>query len=99
MSQQRVAFAAAELPDGGRHTITVDRREICVFNVDGRLFALRNVCPHEQAPLCFGAIAPTNESDTVGEYRLWSGGPILMCPWHRYEYDLETGRNLVEPDR
>jgi nitrite reductase/ring-hydroxylating ferredoxin subunit len=35
----------------------------------------------------------------VGEYRLRAGAPVLACPWHRYEYDLATGRSLVEPDR
>jgi nitrite reductase/ring-hydroxylating ferredoxin subunit len=72
---------------------------LCVFDVEGTLYALRNVCPHEQAPLCRGAIMATNDADAVGEYRLRAGAPVLACPWHRYEYDLATGRSLVEPDR
>jgi nitrite reductase/ring-hydroxylating ferredoxin subunit len=97
--QKRFAFPAGELPADSRRTITVEKREICVFDVGGRLYALRNICPHQQAPLSYGAIAATNESDLVGEYHLRAGSPVLTCPWHRYEFDLETGCNLVEPDR
>ena len=24
---------------------------------------------------------------------------MLRCPWHQYEYDLETGRCLADPER
>ena len=29
-------------------------RSIGVFNISGEYFAVRNVCPHQQAPLCEG---------------------------------------------
>ena len=41
-----------EIPDREALIVDVNRRSIGVFNVDGRLYAVRNVCPHKQAPLC-----------------------------------------------
>jgi 3-phenylpropionate/trans-cinnamate dioxygenase ferredoxin subunit len=24
---------------------------------------------------------------------------VIRCPWHGWEFDLESGRSLLEPDR
>ena len=24
---------------------------------------------------------------------------VIRCPWHGWEFDLETGRSLLEPER
>jgi 3-phenylpropionate/trans-cinnamate dioxygenase ferredoxin subunit len=24
---------------------------------------------------------------------------VIRCPWHGWEFDLDTGRSLLEPDR
>jgi nitrite reductase/ring-hydroxylating ferredoxin subunit len=24
---------------------------------------------------------------------------VLRCPWHGWEYDISTGRNLIDPSR
>ena len=47
---------AAELPPGGRKLVTVEGREIGVFNVEGWLHALSNRCPHGGAAICAGTI-------------------------------------------
>jgi nitrite reductase (NADH) small subunit len=26
-------------------------------------------------------------------------GKVIRCPWHKFEFDLETGRSLHDPDR
>jgi nitrite reductase (NADH) small subunit len=26
-------------------------------------------------------------------------GKIIRCPWHKFEFDLETGRSLHDPER
>jgi 3-phenylpropionate/trans-cinnamate dioxygenase ferredoxin subunit len=97
--KHRLAFPASELPPGARRVVQVGRREIAVWNVDGKLYALKNRCPHQQAPLIAGAIGGTRLESPVGEYRYGLGGRVLRCPWHAYEFDLATGACLVEGDR
>lgn len=48
---------------------------ICLANVEGRLCALGNVCPHRQGPLGGG----------------WIEGEAVICPWHAWAFDVTTG--------
>lgn len=87
----------SELPPGSRKIVDVNGRSIGVFNVDGRLYALRNVCPHQGAPLCLGAVAATAHPSAPGEY-LWSDRPnVIVCPWHGWEFELATGKSVFNP--
>ncbi len=70
--------------------------EIGIFNVGGRFVAYRNVCPHAGAPVCQGRVCGTTASGKVGEYILEREGEILRCPWHGWEFDLLTGKHLVD---
>ncbi|MCH2203684.1 MAG: nitrite reductase (NAD(P)H) small subunit, partial [Fuerstiella sp.] len=36
----------------------------------------------------------------VGEtQQYFRDGEILRCPWHGWQFDLSTGRSLVDPER
>jgi nitrite reductase (NADH) small subunit len=48
---------------------------ICLANVDGRLAALDNVCPHRGGPLGGG----------------WLDGETVVCPWHCWAFSATTG--------
>jgi nitrite reductase (NADH) small subunit len=98
--RQRITIAKSDLPVGARCVVHAGRREIAVFNVDGNLHALFNRCPHHQAPLHLGSIGGTNvPASEVGEFEYGMEGKILRCPWHRYEFNLDTGTCLVEMRR
>ena len=88
-----------ELPPGSRKILPAGRFGIGVFNRDGDLFALANYCPHDGAPVCLGAITGTTES--TGSYNAtWlNAGGILRCPWHGWEFDLQTGKSVVSPTK
>jgi 3-phenylpropionate/trans-cinnamate dioxygenase ferredoxin subunit len=62
---------------------------------DGANRAVRNRCPHHGAPLCRGQVLE-RIGGAPGRYAL-SGREVLRCPWHGWEFDLETGRSLDEP--
>jgi nitrite reductase/ring-hydroxylating ferredoxin subunit len=34
-----------------------------------------------------------------GQYVYGLEGRILSCPWHKWQFDLETGRSVFETDR
>jgi nitrite reductase/ring-hydroxylating ferredoxin subunit len=90
----------AEIPVGERIIARVPafgkEIEVGVFNVGGRFFAYRNVCPHAGAPVCEGKICGTTAPSEVGEYILEREGEIVRCPWHGWEFDLLTGKHLVD---
>ena len=94
-----VVGAAAEIAPGGRKIVEVAGRSIGVFNVDGTFYALRNVCPHQGAPLCMGSVKGTAEMSRAGEYVWGREGRILRCPWHGWEFDLATGHSVFNPHR
>jgi nitrite reductase/ring-hydroxylating ferredoxin subunit len=83
-----------ELPIGERRIAAVDGLEIGVFNLSGRLVAYRNLCPHQGAPVCQGRVGGTTLPSAPGEYVFGRLGRILHCPWHGWQFDLETGEAL-----
>lgn len=78
------------------------RAGIGVFNVDGRYHALRNLCPHKLGPLCTGrvsgrVVAAAPPTAAAAGLDLVREGEIIRCPWHLWEFEIETGRCLVDP--
>ena len=60
MTKQRYEICTvAELPPGSRRIVEIGIRSIGVFNVDNRFYAVRNLCPHQAAPLCRGTLSGT----------------------------------------
>lgn len=93
------AAKVEELPPGAQKIVEIDGRSIGLFNVKGNLRAVLNVCPHELAPVCRGALRGTTLDSNPGEYRWGREGEILACPWHQWEFDLLTGACLVDKRR
>ena len=96
-AERVVVCAADELPPGTRRIVTVGARSIGVFNVGGRYYALRNVCPQQGAPLCRGPLTGTTLPGPPGSYRYAREGEILRCPWHGWEFDVTNGRSVFNP--
>ena len=86
-----VVGKVSELSPDCRRIVSVNGREIGVFNVNGEYFALRNLCPHQGAPLCLGELTGLASSDEPGEIEWTREGEILRCPWHGWEFDIRTG--------
>lgn len=56
--------------------VKVAGKAICVVNHNGNLYAVGAYCPHAGATLSGG----------------WCTDGKVICPYHRYSYDLTTGR-------
>jgi nitrite reductase/ring-hydroxylating ferredoxin subunit len=94
-----VICATDELPSGSRKIVEIDGTSIGVLNVDGRYHALLNVCPHHGAPICEGVVKGTMVGPAAHEYRYEQHNEWITCPWHGYEFRLQTGRALVKSER
>lgn len=94
-----VVARAEEIPPGDRKIVQVGGRSIGVFNIDGRYYALRNRCPHQGGPLCTGAQFGALRSTGPGEYEYSGAGEIIRCPWHGWEFEIQTGRSWFDPER
>jgi nitrite reductase (NADH) small subunit len=88
---------AAELEPGGRVVRRVDGLSVGVFNVKGRYYALHNRCPHSGGALCEGPVSGTAASTRDFRYTYERDGEILRCAWHGWEFEIATGRSLVDP--
>lgn len=66
----------ADIPERHSKRITVGDEEIALWHVDGKFYAVNNVCPHQHIPAL--------HEGTVD-------GLKLTCPMHGWTYSLETG--------
>jgi 3-phenylpropionate/trans-cinnamate dioxygenase ferredoxin subunit len=89
----------ADLDDGGRLIVEVAGRSIGIFRIGRRLYALRNRCPHAGGELCRGRIVARLSSARPGHYVHDRSRPLIVCPWHGWEFDLATGQSQVDPRR
>ena len=74
--------AVDDVPPGSGKVVDVRGRPLALFNVDGHFYAMDNTCLHRGGP--------------VGEGDL--EGTVVTCPWHGFQYDVTTGRNVFDPE-
>ncbi len=86
-----------ELAPGNRVICDVDGLSVGVFNVGGRFYALHNRCPHKGGALCRGPVTGTNLATRDFRYVYGRDGEIVRCAWHGWEFEIATGRALVDP--
>lgn len=72
---------AAEIKPGERLLFEVDDLPIAVFNVDGKYYAIGDVCTHDDGPLGDGELI---------DYQ-------IICPRHGARFDIRTGKALTLP--
>ena len=73
--------SVSDLPNGERLFVDIADKPIVIFNIAGRLFAIGDVCTHDDGPLGDGVIE----------------GDHIVCPRHGGEFDLHTGKALQLP--
>jgi nitrite reductase (NADH) small subunit len=95
-ANRHVVASVTDLPPGERKIVSVNGREIGVFNIGGRYYALLNYCPHRAGPLCRGRLRPLVTASSFYELAYDRENEILKCPWHQWEFDITTGRALYD---
>ncbi len=99
--KQEVAVGAeADFPEGRFVILQLGTRNIGVVRLQtGAMRAVRNWCPHKGAPICRGIVGGTWPPSAPGALEYGREGEVLVCPWHGFEYDLNTGEELFQPGR
>jgi nitrite reductase/ring-hydroxylating ferredoxin subunit len=71
----------AEIPPGGMKCVAVDRARVLLAHIDGRFYAISDICGHRNAPLSRGRLA----------------GHVVECPLHFAQFDVRSGKLIDGP--
>jgi nitrite reductase/ring-hydroxylating ferredoxin subunit len=72
--------------------VEVPGGSIGVVRTQRGFFAVRNRCPHMGADICDGMLSSTLlPGDEPFEFRVAYESSIVRCPWHRWEFLVDTG--------
>lgn len=93
---REVRISLREAPaEGAMRMLEVGGHRVGLYRVGETLHALADRCPHRGAPICAGAIStPIEAAD--GAIILGARHSVVRCPWHKWEFDIATGRCLVD---
>jgi 3-phenylpropionate/trans-cinnamate dioxygenase ferredoxin component len=70
-----------EIKPGERLVIEFGRTWVAIFNVDGKYYAIEDLCTHDDGPLAEGVLR----------------GCVIECPRHGATFDITTGKVLSAP--
>jgi nitrite reductase (NADH) small subunit len=83
----------------GCRVVDVSGRPVGVISVGDDFYAVSDRCPHMGASMCTGSLSGTLVPSDPHVLQYGMDERVLRCPWHGWEFDLETGRSLLEPRR
>ena len=97
-----LAASSDRIPDNGRLVVDIGESTVGIFRVGGRLFAYTNTCPHMGGPVCQGLMIPAvreivDEAKVSRGYAFDDSEMRIVCPWHGYEFSIETGSHPARP--
>ena len=83
MKAKRFSLARLEeLPPGTCRSVETEFGWIAIYNVEGRIYATDDVCPHAGGPLGEGHMKED----------------CIVCPWHGWRFNVRTGQRVDNPD-
>ncbi len=75
------AANTSDIPAGEGKVVKVSGKDVALFNINGKFYAIDNTCKHRGGPLGEGFL----DNNTV------------TCPWHGWQYDVPTGKCITTP--
>lgn len=61
--------------------VEINGEKVCIANINGKYYAIGNVCTHLGGPLAEGKLE----------------GYEVQCPWHGSRFDIRTGKVTRPP--
>lgn len=71
-----------EIPVGGSRLVELDMVRVALFNLDGTIYAIEDICTHDGGPLVEGRVV---------------NGCEVQCPRHGARFDVRTGAAVAFP--
>jgi 3-phenylpropionate/trans-cinnamate dioxygenase ferredoxin subunit len=65
----------SELAPGEKMLVEYDEEDVGLFNIDGKFYAISDVCTHDNGPLVEGEL----------------DGDCIICPRHGARFNVKTG--------
>ncbi|MBI4052217.1 MAG: non-heme iron oxygenase ferredoxin subunit [Elusimicrobia bacterium] len=81
MTQLIAVAKVLEIPPGGMKVVEVESFRIALCHVEGTIYAIEDVCTHDDGPLGEGTLR---------------GGQV-ECPRHGARFDVKTGKAVRMP--
>ena len=82
MAERFVTVAkVGDVPDGGMKSVEVEGTPIVLCRVEGQVYAVGNLCTHDNGPLSGGSLE----------------GAAIECPRHGARFDVRTGQVICLP--
>jgi nitrite reductase/ring-hydroxylating ferredoxin subunit len=81
MAQKVKVATHGELKPGDKKLVDVEGTPVFLFYTGEKYYALLDSCCHRGGPLSEGTVE----------------GGVVSCPWHGWEFDLETGECKTNP--
>lgn len=71
----------SEIADQSAKSVEIGDRQIALFNLGDRIYAIDDTCPHNGGPLSEGSVE----------------GEEVECPWHGSRFNIKTGEVTAQP--
>jgi nitrite reductase/ring-hydroxylating ferredoxin subunit len=71
----------SDVPRGTIKEVLVAGKPVALANVGGTFYAIDGTCLHRGGPLGQGMLE----------------GTVVTCPWHGWQFDVTTGRAVMNP--
>lgn len=88
--------ALEELTPDQVYELQLASHRIAVLRHGDSVFAFSSHCPHHGGPLQRGHVLPGVSSSAPGEMTSEPERPVVVCPWHAYEFSLESGAAVCD---
>lgn len=72
----------SDIQENQSQLVRANGKEIALFKIKGKIYALENACCHRGGPLAEGYLE----------------GHEITCPWHAWTFDVRTGVCSTVPD-
>jgi len=71
----------SEVPQDTGKCVEVKGKEVALFKIGDKVYAIYHVCPHQGGPLAEGGL----------------DGNVVTCPWHGWSFDVTSGECTFNP--
>lgn len=87
-----------ELKEAVPVVVTIGTRDFVIVRWQGRVHALRNVCPHQLESFELGDVyGLVAGGERIGELECELDNPVITCPRHGWRFKLTDGRCVGDP--